>query len=259
MKILPPVLIVFLLAIALMMPLGALPAAADDDAAKLNRRSLLITEVFVGFGPPDTITIGGQGFDLGQNNPLVTLGDFGPLTIVSVEPNTIVVECPLWDPSSPPDPDANPPYCSDGDFLLTVSNGQAKRMNDDFDLTIGAVGPQGEQGLPGPQGPQGEPGPPGPQGPPGLANIQVIFSLSETDSTGFKQVIASCPEETKVIAGGGKINTFATILDNRLFTITASAPNAIPDPTGWLVRAFEINPTDLDWQVQAYVVCATVP
>ena len=54
-----------------------------------------------------------------------------------------------------------------GTFLLTVATGSGSRQFDAFDVTIGAVGPQGPPGDVGPQGPQGETGPPGPEGPQG--------------------------------------------------------------------------------------------
>lgn len=137
---------------------------------------LNITEVLLNPGPPDTLTIIGEGFDFGE--PLdVTFGEFGSLNIVSATETTIVVECP---------PDANDvPTCFDGDFLVTVSTGIGQSQNDEYDLTIGAIGPQGpkgdtgpigpegvqgiqgREGDRGPTGPQGPEGPIGPQGPPG--------------------------------------------------------------------------------------------
>src|SRR5438132_7847156 len=57
-----------------------------------------------------------------------------------------------------------------GSYLLSVSCGSAPTASADFDVTLGAVGPQGPIGLqgpagpPGPQGIQGAVGPPGPTG-----------------------------------------------------------------------------------------------
>jgi hypothetical protein len=56
-----------------------------------------------------------------------------------------------------------------GAYRLTVRGDRPKDV-DDFELTIGAVGPRGEIGPEGPAGAPGEPGPPGqmgPEGPPG--------------------------------------------------------------------------------------------
>jgi hypothetical protein len=55
-----------------------------------------------------------------------------------------------------------------GTYLLHVSNGNGATDNGTFDLTIGAVGPQGEPGGSGDRGPQGATGDQGPQGPPGV-------------------------------------------------------------------------------------------
>jgi hypothetical protein len=50
------------------------------------------------------------------------------------------------------------------DLLLTVSKGQDATQTDEYDLTIGAVGPQGSHGDKGERGEKGDPGPRGEQG-----------------------------------------------------------------------------------------------
>jgi hypothetical protein len=57
-----------------------------------------------------------------------------------------------------------------GSYVLLVSTGTL--VSEEFELTLGAVGPQGPQGPVGPQGPQGFQGPAGPQGPKGDAGPQ---------------------------------------------------------------------------------------
>ena len=74
-----------------------------------------------------------------------------------------------------------------GDYLLTVRTGKHGKYQDNYALTIGAVGSQGEagqdgaigpegpagpQGATGPEGPQGATGPAGPQGATGPAGPQ---------------------------------------------------------------------------------------
>ncbi len=106
------------------------------------------------------IVIGGNNFDNG-NSLDVTLGGV-PLVVTGDTPNEITVGLPEGFP--------------DGDYLLEVTTGGGTPRTDTYALTIGAVGPQGEQGppgidgAPGPQGPpgiDGQPGPQGPVGPPG--------------------------------------------------------------------------------------------
>ncbi len=116
-----------------------------------------INEVFVDF-QNETITILGANFTP-TGNLKVILGEFGNLTIVSANSNTIVVDFPSQG-------------LSEGDYLLTVSVGTSQSKTEDYNLTIGAVGPQGEPGPEGPQGPQGPEGPPGPPGPQGETGLQ---------------------------------------------------------------------------------------
>ncbi len=124
---------------------------------------LSISSVLVEFVPDHIITIKGERFDFGS--PLVvTFDDSGPLTIRSANATEIVVECP---------PDQNfVPLCLEGDYLLVVSNGIGQSQNDEYDLTIGAVGPRGPMGETGPIGPRGPQGETGPRGDPGVIGDQ---------------------------------------------------------------------------------------
>ena len=138
--------------------------AADD-----SNGGLAITEVTVVFGPPDEVVITGQGFGDGFFGLDVTVGEFGPLSIINVTDTEIVATLPSGIP--------------DGDFRLVVSrrdkdddssdddssddDSDGDGARDEYDLTIGAVGPtgdQGEQGKLGEQGKQGEQGDQGEQG-----------------------------------------------------------------------------------------------
>ncbi len=202
--------------------------------------NLKVTEVYVNFGPPDTLTIVGRNFDRGRGDIVVALGEFGRLKVVSVDttviPQEIVVECPLWDVNSPHDSEVNPPFCSEGSYRLTVTKSRATWVRSVFNLTItppgsegtegpegpmgppGPEGPPGEQGLPGPagpdgpqgqQGPQGLQGPPGlqgEQGPPGTAGFDFKYVTKEfgrvvqVNDTMF--VTVTCPDGMEAISGG---------------------------------------------------------
>jgi len=70
-----------------------------------------------------------------------------------------------------------------GSYLLSVSCGTAGTARDTFDMTLGAVGPQGPTGAQGPQGIQGPQGPIGPQGVPGPAGTSAATQYL-VDSTG---------------------------------------------------------------------------
>jgi hypothetical protein len=99
------------------------------------------------------ITILGQGFDPTGLAPTVTFST-STLTVISFSKTSIVA--------------ALPPGTKAGSYPLTVTNSAANTLT--FDVTVGAVGPQGPAGVAGPQGltgAAGQQGLPGPQGTPG--------------------------------------------------------------------------------------------
>lgn len=105
-----------------------------------------------------TLTITGTDLDFGGALE-VTLAQFPPLLIIGIPTDTEIVT------NLPPAIDA-------GDYLLTVSRGNGQSENDEYDLTIGAVGPEGPQGKPGVQGDVGPKGDKGDQGDPGIQGVK---------------------------------------------------------------------------------------
>ena len=109
---------------------------------------LRINEVVVDFNV-DTITITGQDFDYKDISDLgVELGTIGDITILCAgppAPTATVIVCDFSSAGGLPD---------DGDYLLTVdTSGKSKKYeSDEYDLTIGAVGPQGLAGADGAPG-----------------------------------------------------------------------------------------------------------
>lgn len=149
----------------------SLPTAhADDDDDDELRQELAVTEVLVNYGVQDTIQITVEGADLdAAESVAVSLGERGALEVLTAGGNAILALCPDG-------------TCEDGDVRLTVSVEATRRGGDDdddddddrtrlqtaaYDLTLGAVGPQGEPGERGPVGPQGDRGPQGDPGPKG--------------------------------------------------------------------------------------------
>jgi len=121
---------------------------------------------------PTEITIVGEQLLFGGGPLTVTLGEYvDALAIVGTPTDTeIIARLPTnIDPVSG---DLTP--IDAGDYLLTVSNGNGQSQNDEYDLTIGAVGPQGAQGIQGELGPQGEQGLQGAQGDTGPKGDQGI-------------------------------------------------------------------------------------
>lgn len=130
---------------------------------------LTITQVFVDDqNNPTSLMIIGEGLLFGPQGPAVSLGEFGALTIVGTPTDTLI-EASLAGAIAP------------GDYLLTVSGGNGQSQNDEYDLTIGAVGPQGIPGPQGEQGPRGEQGPEGDQGPQGIQGEQGFQGLTGAD------------------------------------------------------------------------------
>lgn len=141
-----------------------------------------------------TLLIRGEDFDFGHYLE-VTLGELGDISSYCEEdlesdPQTISCDLNSTDTGLP---------CP-GDFLLTVATGIGQSQTDEYDLTLGAVGPQGIQGDTGPRGPKGDTGPKGPRGSQGPAGL-LAFPLERiTNSSAVKvgqatsvNVSAFCP------------------------------------------------------------------
>jgi hypothetical protein len=145
------------------------------------------------------------------------------------------------------------------------------------------TGPQGPQGLPGAQGPAGGPGPkgdkgdkgdPGPQGQqgpqgvpgvpgvPGLSGLHTIVDRgadhNDFNSNQMKMIGITCPSNQRLTGGGAMV--FVSLADPNGFkqpiALTANTPDGF---NGWFARAVETSPTDDDWDIIIYAICADVP
>ncbi len=133
----------------------ALAAPPGPPGAHLD-----VTQVFVDDPDnPTSIMIIGTDLDFGSGPLSVTLGEFGALAVTGT-PSDTLIEADL------------PAGIFPGDFLLTVSNGNGQSQNDEYDLTIGAVGPQGDQGVQGKLGDTGAQGVQGKLGDTGAQGVQ---------------------------------------------------------------------------------------
>ena len=143
----------------------ALAAPPGPPGAHLD-----VTQVFVDDPDnPTSIMIIGTDLDFGSGPLSVTLGEFGALTVTGT-PNDTLIEADL------------PAGIFPGDFLLTISNGNGQSQNDEYDLTIGAVGPQGDQGVQGKLGDTGAQGVQGKLGDTGAQGVQ--GKLGDTGAQG---------------------------------------------------------------------------
>lgn len=123
--------------------------------------------------PNEIIEISGENFPdwaSEEADPAVLLGNYpNPLVICGLTSDTILAVCPTF---VRPDLGIGRFECDDeGDFLLTVYTDHSEA---NYDLTIGAVGPEGPPGLA---------GPPGPAGPDSSEEIMIelcnLYSLTE--------------------------------------------------------------------------------
>jgi hypothetical protein len=140
-KVLRKVALLSILVIFVMVA-GQSVLAGQNDSNNPTVPELLITEVRVDF-INNEIIITGVNFDNGDT-PVVTVGDDPtPLALSSNSATEIRVVLPA---------------VQDGDYLLAVSTGPAVINYDEYDLTLGAVGPQGEKGDTGATGASGQDG-----------------------------------------------------------------------------------------------------
>jgi hypothetical protein len=125
------------------------------------------------------------------------------------------------------------------------------------DLKKSAI--QSLQGAQGPQGPQGLQGPQGAPGAPGATKViarDSAFTVIAPDTNDNAQV--DClPGET---ATGGGIETTNGHTGDMMAGVSRPVSGADDKPTGWYVRAFNIDRNEDDMgniSVRAYVVCAS--
>jgi hypothetical protein len=110
-----------------------------------------------------------------------------------------------------------------------------------------------------PAGPRGRRGP---QGAPGISGLERVFASSAINSNSPKSANASCPPGKRVIGGGGQHVGGVTGTDPNGLTdvvidqIAPSDENTVPGNV--LVSAFEEEPTNASWSVNAFALCANV-
>lgn len=259
--------------------------AAPPSGAKSNNH-LLIVGALADFGA-DALYIVGQGFDAGRSLSvgLGATGDISSLCAADLGASPQVITCDFSLEGMP----------SAGDYLLTVATGGGASQYDEYDLTIGAVGsqgepgpigPQGEQGIVGPQGeqgisgPQGEQGPTGPQGPigitgpagpsgpqgpagedgdGGLSGYQVIRQNAQNSfaANGFFVQTLQCPEGKVVMSGGYGHNGWTNNFQV-LAAFSGPSPNTSnfnTSETSWTVGWKNYESFPLDLNVAIWIVC----
>ncbi len=193
----------------------------------------------------DMITILGDNFDNGDT-PVVMPGNHPDgLVVCEWDAYEIVVQCPYLEKEGSG-------TCKVGDYRLTVRTGKKKERYGKHDLTIGAVGPQGEEGL------QGEEGPAGAQGAPGVSGYEIVSRVRELSLWGGWgiTVTAFCPDP-KVPLGGGcpPVDPQAPRVDPNDVVITADYPFTSGTP-GWECKFTNQGAITATGKFTTYAICA---
>jgi hypothetical protein len=145
-----------MLAFAAFLALGILLGSETASAAPSATITVTIESASIDYSTNE-ITLRGTGFDLAGRAPAVSFNGT-KLTLVSFAASTLIANLPAG--------------ISAGTYELVVTNSFG--VSALFDVTYGAVGPQGPAGAPGVQGPagtQGAVGPPGAAGPAGPSGV----------------------------------------------------------------------------------------
>lgn len=224
-----------MLALVLLIGWTSLAVAVKPDPSAPGGH-LLIKEVAVVVVPGSpgetTFTITGQDFDyVNLSDLVVSLGDVGSLVPVTTTDTQIVA---TYSAALGP-----------GEYLLSVSTGNGQSKHDEFDLTIGAVGPQGPQGPPGDEGPQGPQGDEGPQGPAGEGAQELGFIRAESTKTVVDGTVESiqvqCPAGYFIMSPGYQhLGAPLIVFDLRVDITSATAIVGVKNTTGadWDVKVF---------------------
>ncbi len=106
--------------------------------------------------------------------------------------------------------------------------------------------------IPGPAGPQG---PQGEAGPVGISGWEVVFVDTVTDSTPIKDGIAYCSTGKVILGGGaghsGPLQGVAVVMSEVFQPI-------FEEYRAWKAVAAELNPTEADWNLRIWAICANV-
>jgi hypothetical protein len=144
-----------------------------------------------------------------------------------------------------------------GDYQMTLRPRTGSTWSINWQLTVGAAGPQGPQGFDGPVGPQGPQGPrgfvgaqgpQGPVGPPGLSQYQIVSNKCLGPETSFSDVscAVACPEGTSVLGGGVRNNNRGG---------GRAVRESFPNDNGWQAT---ITDEDSSFNGAIYAICAAV-
>jgi hypothetical protein len=173
------------------------------------------------------------GLNFGTVKPLVTLDGF--TEVVTQYTDTHVAVSPL-----------TPSALAAGSYLLTMTragNGNEDHRTTQFEVTVGAAGPQGPQGI---QGPQGFQGIQGQTGPAGVSGYQIVLQdvTAQVNLSSTQVFTLTCPSGKVALSGSMNRITAPVVGDD-----FSNRPSSTPTTSSW---AFDIFNKDLftkTWQL----------
>lgn len=150
-----------------------------------------------------------------------------------------------------------------GEIHLRASAVTSEKVKDEslqsIDLSPRArgalTGPVGPAGPAGPQGAKGDPGPPG------ITGLQIVQAQSPSSSKNGKLVRAYCRGGRRVLAGGADVSRYQ--IEGDVIALNGSwpfrgAPSGGRNRDGWVAKAIEQSPSNPDWSLTVYAICAFV-
>ena len=85
-----------------------------------------------------------------------------------------------------------------------------------------------------------------------MSGLELVEVGTVSDSVGWKQSVAYCPEGKRVVGGGSYVDHLDVPTLQVALTVTG------PLSEGWVATAEEMTPTSVNWRVAALALCANV-
>jgi hypothetical protein len=85
----------------------------------------------------------------------------------------------------------------------------------------------------------------------GLSGVEQVGAAGVHNSFDIKATTATCPEGKVAIGGGARMNGFINV------AALHESHQGFGDPRSWFVSAHEHGPTDKEWELDAFAICAS--
>jgi hypothetical protein len=86
----------------------------------------------------------------------------------------------------------------------------------------------------------------------GLSGVEQVGVAGQLNSNDIKVTFATCPEGKVAIGGGARMNGFINV------AALHDSHQEFSSPRTWKVAAHEHGPTDKEWELDAFAICAPV-